>query len=92
MIVHNNAMCGIIIPGIGEELEGLIAPGASLEIPDSMRDHPFVAGLLERGELVERDAPGRMGIDELRAKCDELGVKYDNRWGVKRLQEEIEAA
>jgi|SRR5262245_9807500 len=31
-------------------------------------------------------------IDSLRAYAEELGVKVDKRWGVDRLNEEIEAA
>lgn len=29
---------------------------------------------------------------ELRAQLDELGIEYDNRWGEKRLTEELEKA
>lgn len=32
-----------------------------------------------------------MTIDELRAKLDEKGVKYDKRWGIRKLEEALAA-
>lgn len=35
--------------------------------------------------------PAEPSKEELQAQCTELGIEFDSRWGVKKLQEAIEA-
>ena len=50
--------------------------------------------LREAQDLVMRAAPesaGDVGLEALRKEAEQLGIQYDGRWGVPRLQQAIEA-
>lgn len=81
--------------------------GAPVSLPPGskeavkVQDSPFVASLIEREELIEVAAPKGEKAEsvvtqddpkaELQAQLKALGVDYDSRWGVDRLQKELDA-
>lgn len=102
--LKNTAVCAFIIPGVGEgsSLAGLIAPGESLTVDDSIVECDFVQNLVKIGHLqmtgaalLEKDGeeePEGEEIDLLRAEAEDLGISIDKRWGIGRLKEEIAKA
>lgn len=44
------------------------------------------------GKVAEKAQSIESELDSLIAQAESLGIKIDNRWGVKRLREEIEKA
>jgi hypothetical protein len=93
-ILRNAARCNIILPFVGEELEGLVSPGDEITVGPATMETDFVKNLIEIGELIdlgdvhEYDA-GELSLEELRAKCDELGIERSDRWSRAKLQLEI---
>lgn len=77
-----------------------IVPGGAgsvaVQIPDSAAKIVFVKALVDSGDLiltdVGEDEADDGDIDALRAQADALGIEYDKRWGVKKLQSAIDAA
>lgn len=80
-----------------------ILPGENpaVEVPDAAKKIDFVKALLKSGDLriADADEAGREeeeegddDIDTLRAEAAELGIEVSNRWGEKRLREEIAKA
>ncbi|ACG60352.1 hypothetical protein phiPLPE_30 [Iodobacter phage PhiPLPE] len=101
-ILKNNALCPIIIPFMGDDLEGLVVPTKEISVPDTAMECDFVKNLLSIGELIklgevhedsfsESPVVGEE-IEELRARCDELGIEYNIRWQKSKLQAEIDKA
>lgn len=94
--VKNTAKRAIIVPGVGDIalLEGMIAPGASLEVDEALTQTDFIRHLVSIGELsvgaASTPAPVETGdIDALREQAEMLGIDVDKRWKAGRLQEEI---
>lgn len=93
----NNAKCAIIVPGVGElaKLEGLVAPGDSIEVDESLTKSDFIQHLIDEGYLVVSGVqpvavttePDE--LDALREQAEMLGIEVDKRWKAGRLREEI---
>lgn len=49
--LKNIAACAIIIPGVGSDIEGLVAPGDTIKISSTIADCDFVKHLIHIGEL-----------------------------------------
>ncbi|MGL5726376.1 MAG: hypothetical protein ACRCYD_00760 [Plesiomonas sp.] len=103
--IQNNANCGIIIPGMGElaEVGGLVAPGNTIDVPDTVADSEYVQYLVSIGELVEvarivdTDTPEEVppvetSMDDLRAEAKALGIDVSNRWSRETLVNRIAEA
>lgn len=82
-----------------------ILPGENpaVEVPDAVTKLDFVKALLKNGSLrkvgkeelagdEEESDEGDVEIEALRAEAAGLGVEVSNRWGAKRLREEIAKA
>ena len=98
-ILRNNASCNIIIPFMGDEIEGLVSPGQEITAPEAAMKCDFVKNLLAIGELIKtgeviEDDPEEEGVpmDELRSKAVELGIQPSDRWSRAKLQSEIDKA
>lgn len=95
-IVKNNSKRAIIVPGVGElaMLGGLVAPGATLEVGESLTQTDFMRHLESVGDIVITSAPvASTSSDELEALRDQaemLGITVNKRWGAAKLQEEID--
>ncbi|EKT4497179.1 hypothetical protein QEM27_004986 [Pseudomonas putida] len=86
----------------GEQASYQILPGENpaVEVPDAVKKIDFVKALLDNGDLRIVDGGEEEGsddgsdddIDALRAEAAELGIEVSNRWGEKRLREEIAKA
>lgn len=87
----------------GELVSYQILPGENpaVEVPDAVAKIDFVKALLKSGDLriaeadeadSEEEDEGDDDIDALRAEAAELGIEVSNRWGEKRLREEIAKA
>lgn len=82
----------------------LVPASAPVPVNDALLSTRFAKVLIESGDISVFDAGSNSGDDadqasdpsdelkDLRAELDELGKKYDKRWGVARLQEEIQKA
>lgn len=104
MLLRNQAKRLITINSMaGGTLESFkVLPGhnPAVEVPDKHCKSDFVKNLIATGDL--RVMPSEASEealdsdeeteDALRAQLADLGVEADGRWGVKRLQEEIEKA
>jgi hypothetical protein len=102
--LKNTAVCAFIIPGVGEgsSLAGLIAPGESLTVDDSIVECDFVQNLVEIGHLQmtgaallekgDEEEPEGEEIDLLRAEAEDLGIAIDKRWGIAKIKEAINNA
>ncbi|WLI49244.1 hypothetical protein [Pseudomonas sp. FP833] len=75
-----------------------ILPGENpaVEVPDAVASIDFVKALLKNGSLrrvgadeMEASEEGDTDMEALRAEAAELGIEVNNRWGEKRLREEI---
>lgn len=93
-ILRNNARCGIIIPFVGQDIDGLVAPGCEITAPDEAMETDFVKNLINIGELINLGSveDGELTIEQLRAKCDELGIEHSPRWSKATLKAAIEKA
>lgn len=102
--IKNTATCAILIPHAGADLEGLIAPGDTIEVSEKSLGTDFVKNLIEIGELElvgssiqivksddDEDEEGEE-LELLRTEAEELGINVDKRWGINRLKEEIAKA
>lgn len=91
----NKAVCAFIIPGVGQgsSLDGLVAPGATITVDDSVADSDFVRNLIDIGDLEEIESRAGDGdIEALREQAGRAGVKVNKTWGETRLREEIAKA
>lgn len=99
-ILKSNATCNLIIPFMGDDLEGLVSPMQEITVPEAAMSCDFVKNLLSIGELIkvgeviEEDAEevGGESIEDLRTRCDELGIEHNPRWQKSKLQAEIDKA
>lgn len=95
--LFNNAVCAFIIPGVGEgsSLDGLVAPGGTITVADSVADSDFVRNLIDIGDLQETEARADDGDDDinsLREQAGRAGVRVNKTWGKARLLDEIAKA
>lgn len=92
--LRSTARCAIIIPFMGNDVDGLVAPGAEINVSAEAMATDFVKNLIATGELVDLGEieEGEQSLDELRAKCDELGIEHSPRWSRAKLQLEIAKA
>ncbi|MGL4250944.1 MAG: hypothetical protein ACRCR1_10035 [Aeromonas sp.] len=92
--IQNNARCGIIIPGMGElaEVGGLVAPGNTIDVPDTVADSDYVQYLVSIGELAEVARTTEVSMDDLRAEAKALGIDVSNRWSRETLVNRIAEA
>lgn len=91
----NKAVCAFIIPGVGEgsSLDGLVAPGGTITVTDSVADTDFVRNLIEIGDLEEAESlTGDDVLGQLREKAVELGIEVNEVWKEARLRKEIAKA
>lgn len=82
----------------------LVPASSPVQAADALLETRFAKALIESGDISVFDAGSNSGddadqesdpsdeLEDLRAELDELGKKYDKRWGVARLQEEIQKA
>jgi len=93
-ILRNTAACNILIPFVGEGLDGLVSPGKEITVGEESMATDFVKNLIQLGELANLGevTEGEPSLDELRAKCDELGIEQNARWSRAKLQLEIDKA
>lgn len=96
-ILKNNAACNIIIPFMGEDLEGLVSPGQEITVPEAAMECDFVKNLISIGELIkvgevhEEEAEG-IPMEDLRNQAIALGIQPSDRWSRAKLQSEIDKA
>ena len=87
---------------MGDDLEGLVSPTKEITVPEAAMGCDFVKNLISIGELIklgevsadsfdEKPVVGA-DIDELRARCDDLGIEHNPRWQKAKLQAEIDKA
>lgn len=75
-----------------------LKPGSkeAVKLSKAQAETAFVASLIDRGELIEVAAPKDVPVADEKTALQEqltgLGIEYDNRWGVDRLQKEIDEA
>lgn len=94
--VKNIAKRAIVVPGVGELalLEGLVAPGDSVVVDESLTKTDFIRHLVRKGELVITGVviepePENDELTALREQADMLGIQHNKRWGVVKFREEI---
>lgn len=96
-ILKNNAICNIIIPFMGDDLEGLVSPLQEITVPEAAMECDFVENLISIGELIkvgevhEEEAEG-IPMDELRNQAIVLDIQPSERWSRAKLQSEIDKA
>lgn len=94
-ILKNNALCNIIIPFMGSDLEGLVSPGQEITVPEAAMECDFVKNLLSIGELIKvgevhEEEAGGVPMEELRNQAIVLGIQPSDRWSRAKLQSEID--
>lgn len=75
-------------------IESLIARGDLVETA-APKGEPEVEEVVDQPAKLPVTTPDQVdeqSVDELRAQLDGLGVQYDKRWGIDRLQKEVDAA
>lgn len=94
--VKNNAKCALVIPGVGSLalLDGLVAPGDSIEVDEELTKTDFMRQLVSVGHIVITGAvieaePQTDELDALREQADMLGIQHNKRWGAAKFREEI---
>ena len=74
-----------------------LKPGSkeAVKLSQAQAETAFVASLIDRGELIEvagpKDAPAVDEKTALQEQLKALDAEYDSRWGIDRLQKEIDA-
>jgi len=99
-ILKSNATCNLIIPFMGDNLEGLVSPGQEITVPEKAMACDFVKNLLSIGELIkvgevieeEPEEDGGVPMEELRNRAIALGIQPSDRWSRAKLQSEIDKA
>ena len=82
--IRNDLLSGLVDAGLVRPIASAAAPKADTPPHPLDQDGDGEPG----GSLPAAER----GLDDLRQRATGLGVKVDNRWGEKRLQDEISAA
>ena len=100
MLLRNHSARLITVNGIENDAvkSYKVLPGdnPAADVPDQHCKSDFVKNLIKIGDLSvvhpEQEDEPEDETDSLREQAKALGIDVDNRWGDKRLQEEIEKA
>lgn len=90
--VKNIAKRAIVVPGVGELalLEGLVAPGDSLTVDESLTKSDFIQHLVSTGDLIVTGAEVEtVDLSALREQAETLGIQHNKRWSAAKFREEI---